>query len=109
MGRRSASRGCVATGNQGARCSRRPRPLELPLNPLECALFDPDSDSCPLVVIVEREMPWPAPVHHVGEVEHCRLAAVDHRADFVKTRKSDLRTIAKPSGLLRKKARNQAG
>src|SRR6516162_1715559 len=36
MGRRSSSQGCVATGNQGASCSRRPRPLGLPLNPLEC-------------------------------------------------------------------------
>ena len=37
MGRQSSSPGCVATGNQGASCSRQPRPLGLPLNPLECA------------------------------------------------------------------------
>src|SRR5215471_16011965 len=39
MGRRSASQGCVATGNQGASCSRQPRPLGLPLNPLECESY----------------------------------------------------------------------
>src|SRR5712691_6039704 len=39
MGRRSSSQGCVATGNQGASCSRQPRPLGLPLNPLECDFF----------------------------------------------------------------------
>src|SRR5215467_1556840 len=39
MGRRSASQGCVATGNQGASCSRHPRPLGLPLNPLECGNY----------------------------------------------------------------------
>src|SRR5262245_37390901 len=39
MGRRSSSQGCVATGNQGASCSRQPRPLWLPLNPLECEQF----------------------------------------------------------------------
>ena len=36
MGRRSASQSCVATRNQGASWSRQPRPLGLPLNPLEC-------------------------------------------------------------------------
>src|SRR6266436_4819452 len=39
MGRRSSSQGCVATGNQGASCSRQPRPLGLPLNPLECDFY----------------------------------------------------------------------
>src|SRR5262249_49545551 len=32
MGRRSASQGWVATGHQGASCSRQPRLLGLPLN-----------------------------------------------------------------------------
>src|SRR5713101_1253636 len=36
MGCRSSSQGCGATGNQGASCSPQPRPLGLPLNPLEC-------------------------------------------------------------------------
>src|SRR6266480_4390493 len=39
VGRRSSSPGCVATGNQGAICSPQPRPLGLPLNPLECGLY----------------------------------------------------------------------
>src|SRR5215468_4786746 len=39
MGRRSASQGCVAIGNQDASCSRQPRPLGLPLNPLECGRY----------------------------------------------------------------------
>jgi hypothetical protein len=41
MGRRSSSHGCVATGNQGAGCSRQPRPPGLPLNPLECGKKKP--------------------------------------------------------------------
>src|SRR4029450_2247689 len=43
MGRRSSSQGCIATGNQGAGCSRQPRPPGLPLNPLECGIFAPVS------------------------------------------------------------------
>ena len=36
--RRSASQDWVATGKQGARCSRHPRPLGLPLNWVECGI-----------------------------------------------------------------------
>src|SRR5262249_36264000 len=39
MERRSASQSCVATRHQGASWSRQPRPLGLPLNPLECEFF----------------------------------------------------------------------
>src|ERR1051325_6247096 len=35
MGRRSSSQDCVTTGNQSANCTPQPRPLGLPLNPLE--------------------------------------------------------------------------